>query len=66
MGGGFDLMDEHSHHGAKGVSDREADNRLCLLSIMEKSGFEPYDREWWHYSLRDEPFSDSYFDFPIR
>jgi D-alanyl-D-alanine dipeptidase len=65
MGGGFDFMDERSHHGAKGVSGVEAHNRESLCSIMTDSGFEPYDREWWHYKLRDEPFPDSYFDFPI-
>ncbi len=65
MGGGFDLMDERSHHGAEGISDKEAQNRLALRSIMEASGFEPYDREWWHYALREEPYPDSYFDFPI-
>jgi D-alanyl-D-alanine dipeptidase len=66
MGGRHDLMDERSHHGAPGVSDVEAENRRMLCSIMERSGFERYDCEWWHYALRDEPFPDTYFDFPIR
>jgi D-alanyl-D-alanine dipeptidase len=65
MGGGHDLMDERSHHGAPGVSDAEAGNRRRLCSIMEASGFRRYDREWWHYSLRDEPYPDTYFDFPV-
>jgi zinc D-Ala-D-Ala dipeptidase len=65
MGGGHDLMDERSHHGARGVSGVEARNRRSLCSIMEDSGFERYDCEWWHYGLRDEPFPDTYFDFPI-
>ncbi len=65
MGGGHDLMDERSHHGARGVSDIEARNRRTLCSLMEASGFVRYDREWWHYSLRDEPYPDTYFDFPI-
>jgi zinc D-Ala-D-Ala dipeptidase len=65
MGGRHDLMDERSHHGARGVSAVAARNRQTLCSIMEGSGFEPYDREWWHYVLRDEPFPDTYFDFPI-
>lgn len=65
MGGRHDFMDERSHHGARGVSGSEAQNRRRLCSIMEASGFERYDREWWHYVLIDEPYPDSYFDFPI-
>jgi zinc D-Ala-D-Ala dipeptidase len=65
MGGRHDLMDERSHHGAAGVAGSEAQNRLTLCSLMESSGFERYDREWWHYSLRDEPHPDTYFDFPV-
>ena len=65
MGGRHDLMDERSHHGARGVSGIEARNRRSLCSIMEDSGFQRYDFEWWHYSLRSEPYPDTYFDFPI-
>jgi D-alanyl-D-alanine dipeptidase len=65
MGGGHDFMDERSHHGAPGVSAVEARNRRTLCAVMEQSGFVRYDHEWWHYALRDEPFPDSYFDFPI-
>jgi zinc D-Ala-D-Ala dipeptidase len=65
MGGGHDFMDELSHHGARGVSGIEARNRRSLSSIMERSGFQRYECEWWHYSLRDEPYPDTYFDFPI-
>ena len=65
MGGGHDLMDEWSHHGAAGVSDLDAHNRRALCSIMESSGFDRYEREWWHYLLSDEPYPDRYFDFPI-
>ena len=65
MGGRHDLMDERSHHGAPGVSAAGARNRQTLCSIMERSGFERYECEWWHYALRDEPYPDTYFDFPI-
>jgi D-alanyl-D-alanine dipeptidase len=65
MGGRHDLMDRISHHGAKGITPAEASNRLHLRSIMEGCGFNSYDREWWHYTLRHEPYPDTYFDFPV-
>jgi len=65
MGRRHDFMDERSHHGARGVSGIAAQNRRTLCSIMEHSGFERYDCEWWHYALKDEPYPDTYCDFPI-
>ena len=65
MGGGFDLMDSVSHHGAKGITLDEAKNRQCLCSIMEDCGFVSYQYEWWHYSLKQEPYPDTYFNFLI-
>jgi zinc D-Ala-D-Ala dipeptidase len=65
MGGDHDLLDSVSHHGASGITRAEARNRQCLRSIMEASGFASYDLEWWHYTLRHEPYPDTYFDFPI-
>lgn len=65
MGGSHDLMDPISHHRARGITPIEAENRKHLRSIMEDCGFDRYDREWWHYTLRDEPHPDAYFDFPI-
>lgn len=65
MGGDHDLMDPVSHHGASGITSVEAANRRRLCSLMEACGFNRYDREWWHYTLRDEPYPDSYFDFPV-
>jgi D-alanyl-D-alanine dipeptidase len=66
MGGDHDLMDPISHHGAKGITPAEVRNRQYLCSIMEDSGFNSYGCEWWHYSLKDEPYPNTYFDFPIR
>jgi D-alanyl-D-alanine dipeptidase len=66
MGGRHDFMDERSHHGARGISAVEAQNRRTLCAIMEHSGFQRYEYEWWHYALKDEPYPDTYFDFPIR
>jgi D-alanyl-D-alanine dipeptidase len=65
MGGRHDLMDERSHHGGPGISADESENRRQLCAVMEGSGFRRYECEWWHYSLRDEPHPDTYFDFPI-
>jgi D-alanyl-D-alanine dipeptidase len=65
MGGDHDLMDPISHHGAKGITPVEANNRRFLCSIMEGCHFASYDQEWWHYTLRDEPHPTTYFDFSI-
>jgi D-alanyl-D-alanine dipeptidase len=65
MGSGFDFMDERSRHEAEGVAGACAHNRECLRYLMESSGFESYRAEWWHYVLRDEPYPDRYFDFPV-
>ncbi|MFJ5986034.1 D-Ala-D-Ala dipeptidase VanX [Lentzea sp. NPDC092896] len=65
MGGDHDLMDPISHHGAFGITEAETANRQHLCSIMEACGFHRYDSEWWHYTLIDEPYPDTYFDFPI-
>jgi len=64
MGGDYDLMDAISYHEARGITPVEARNRQCLRSIMEACGFSSYDREWWHYTREDEPYPDTYFDFP--
>jgi len=66
MGGDHDLMDPVSHHTAAAITRVEARNRHHLRSVMEACGFDSYDREWWHYTLRHEPYPHSYFDFPIR
>jgi D-alanyl-D-alanine dipeptidase len=65
MGGDHDLMDPISHHGARGVTAVEASNRERLRAVMAAGGFGAYDCEWWHYTLDDEPYPDTYFDFPV-
>ncbi|SDI17480.1 D-alanyl-D-alanine dipeptidase [Actinokineospora alba] len=65
MGGHHDLMDSLSHHGARGITPVETQHRQHLRSLMEDCGFSSYEREWWHYTLKGEPYPDTYFDFPI-
>jgi D-alanyl-D-alanine dipeptidase len=65
MGGGHDLMDSLSHHGATGIEQPEARNREHLRSLTEDCGFSSYACEWWHHTLNDEPCPDTYFDFPV-
>lgn len=65
MGGDHDLMDAMSHHDAPGIPPLEAANRRRLRSVMEACGFTSYACEWWHYTLSEEPYPDTYFDFPV-
>ena len=65
FGTGYDCMDEKSHHGNTAVAPVAQGNRLILRDIMERHGFAPYAEEWWHYTLREEPFPETYFDFPV-
>ncbi|OLF17144.1 D-Ala-D-Ala dipeptidase VanX [Actinophytocola xanthii] len=65
MGGDHDLMDPVSHHDAEGITEVESENRRHLRVIMETCGFQRYDKEWWHYTLKNEPYPDTYFDVPI-
>lgn len=65
MGSDHDFMDQISHHGAEQITKVEASNREHLRSLMEACGFVAYDCEWWHYTLKDEPYPATYFDFPI-
>ncbi|MCL2009447.1 MAG: M15 family metallopeptidase [Synergistaceae bacterium] len=66
MGSPFDFFGLESHHGTNLITDEQASNRLILKNAMEKAGFRPYDEEWWHYTLIDEPFPDTYFKFQVK
>ena len=65
MGGWFDLMDERSHHDYENLTDVQKKNRALLRGLMLSCGFTDYQNEWWHYRLKDEPYPDTCFDFPI-
>jgi zinc D-Ala-D-Ala dipeptidase len=62
----FDFFDPLSHHGATGLSEAARANRARLRAAMERRGFVAYPPEWWHYTLAAEPYSDAYFDVPVR
>jgi D-alanyl-D-alanine dipeptidase len=66
MGSPFDFMDARSHIAATGLTEWQQANRALLSGAMLSCGFVPYESEWWHFSLKDEPYSDTYFDFPVR
>ena len=66
MGSPFDWFGIESHPDYPCKLYRQSENRLILRNAMLRHGFEPLDSEWWHFTLRNEPYPDTYFDFPIR
>ncbi len=65
MGSPFDMFSEISHPGYRGITEEQYANRMLLQRLMVRNGFEPIDCEWWHFTLKDEPFPETYFDFPV-
>ncbi len=65
MGSPFDLFSEASHPDFKGITDEQFENRMKLQRVMMRNGFSPIDCEWWHFTLENEPYPDTYFDFPV-
>ena len=65
MGSPFDFFSEVSHPDSREVTPQQYANRMLLQGIMMRSGFKPYDCEWWHFTLEDEPYPDTYFEFPV-
>ena len=78
MGGTFDWFGRESHPDCGGnpetglyrkndtVTATQFANRMLLRTVMLRHGFKPYDCEWWHFTLRDEPYPDTYFAFPVQ
>ena len=48
------------------ITAQQFANRMILRQAMLRHGFKPFDTEWWHFTLRDEPFPDTYFTFPVK
>ena len=65
MGGYFDFFGDISHYEHPGLTDAQRQNRALLRDVMIHAGFAPYENEWWHFTLADEPYPDIYFDFPV-
>jgi zinc D-Ala-D-Ala dipeptidase len=65
MGTGFDCFDPLSHTDSDRVGPIARHNRRQLRQLMTDGGFVGYDREWWHFRYRDEPWPDTYFDLPV-
>ena len=65
MGSPFDFFGERSHPDYRGITDTQYENRMLLQKTMVRNGFRTLDCEWWHFSLEDEPYPDTYFDFPV-
>ena len=81
MGGTFDWFGRESHPDCQGDLDKgfyiaydnvdtitaeQFENRMILRRAMMAHGFKPYDCEWWHFTLKNEPYPDTYFQFPVR
>ena len=78
MGGVFDWFGPESHPSCGGnpetmeyrpndtITATQFANRMILRAAMLRHGFRPIDTEWWHFVLRNEPFPDTYFDFPVE
>ena len=65
MGSPFDLFSEVSHPDYRGITDEQYVNRMYLRDAMMRNGFTPIFCEWWHFTLADEPYPDTYFEFPV-
>ena len=66
MGGTFDLFSAISHPDYKKLTREQKKNRKILHDAMIKAGFKGIDSEWWHFTLKDEPYKDTYFNFDIE
>ena len=65
MGSPFDLFSEVSHPDCREITEEQYENRMLLQNVMVHNGFEPIFCEWWHFSLKNEPYPDTYFTFPV-
>jgi len=66
MGSSFDFFGKLSWVKAKNITYKQRANRMLLNTIMLKHGFKSYAEEWWHFTLRNEPYKKTYFNFDVE
>ncbi len=66
MGSSYDFLDSISAHDTTLITTDQAANRKILKDSMQKHGFNAYYKEWWHYTLINEPYPNTYYDFNIK
>ncbi|MBQ7220946.1 MAG: M15 family metallopeptidase [Synergistaceae bacterium] len=66
MGGTFDYFGRRSHYDYRNITGEQRANRKYLREVMTRHGFRGISTEWWHFTLKDEPYPDTYFDFEVR
>lgn len=59
-------LPEYLPVGARRIDEAQFRNRMLLRKAMMRHGFRPITSEWWHFTLADEPYMDTYFDFPVK
>jgi D-alanyl-D-alanine dipeptidase len=66
MGSSYDFFGKKSWVSNRKLTAQQLANRMLLQSLMRKHGFRHYPQEWWHFTLRNEPFPNTYFDFNVE
>lgn len=66
FGTGFDCFSPMSHPSYQNLPATVKKNRLLLQNLMAQAGFKPLSTEWWHFTLSNEPYPNTYFDFPVK
>jgi D-alanyl-D-alanine dipeptidase len=66
MGSPFDFFDPRSWPDYPALRGWQRANRMFLQTVMEKHGFKPYPKEWWHFTLKNEPHPETYFNFNVE
>lgn len=66
MGSSYDFFGTPSHPFYPELTKEQRSNRFLLRNLMLEAGFKPYSKEWWHFTLKNEPYPATYFNFPIK